>query len=81
MNATKNYKKELYSLPIEIVNDLVEYAQKTHQKKSHIVAEALNEYIKKRDKEKEIKEALSLIGMISENSANIQEVKANREDI
>ena len=33
MNATKNYKKELYSLPIEIVNNLVEYAQKTHQKK------------------------------------------------
>ena len=36
---TTNYKKELYSLPLEIVNELIAYAKETKQKKSHIVAE------------------------------------------
>ena len=79
--TTSNYKKELYSLPVEIVNELISYAKETNQKKSHIVAEAIAEYMKKREEKQRIKDALSLIGMISSNSPDIQEVKANRLDI
>ena len=79
--TASNYKKELYSLPIEIVNELIAYAKETNQKKSHIVAEAISEYMKKREEKQRIKDALSLIGMISSNSPNIQEIKANRSDI
>ncbi|MBN2825050.1 MAG: hypothetical protein JXQ76_07005 [Campylobacterales bacterium] len=81
MTTHNGYKKELYSLPIEIVDELIAFAKETKQKKSHIVAVALHEYIQKREGKRELKEALSLIGMISENSANIQEIKANRHDI
>jgi len=81
VTTTSNYKKELYSLPIEIVDELVEFAKETKQKKSHIVAVALQEYMQKREDKKRIQDALSLIGMISENSPNIQEIKANRYDI
>jgi len=81
MATTKKYKKELYSLPIEIVDELVEFAKETKQKKSHIVAQALHEYMQRREEKRRVKDALSLIGMISENSPNIQEIKANREDI
>ena len=79
--TTSNYKKELYSLPVEIVNELIAYAKETNQKKSHIVAEAIAEYMKKREEKQRIKDALSLIGMISSNSPDIQEIKANRSDI
>ena len=81
--TTVNYKKELYSLPIEIVNDLVAYAKETNQKKSHIVAEAIEEYMKKREEKQRIKDALSLIGMIKvdEPIPDIQVIKANRYDI
>jgi len=44
---TRTYKKELYSLPIEIVESLVKYAKESKKKKSHIVAEAIKEYIAK----------------------------------
>jgi metal-responsive CopG/Arc/MetJ family transcriptional regulator len=81
MTTTNNYKKELYSLPVKIVDELVEFAKETKQKKSHIVAVALQEYMQKREDKKRIQDALSLIGMISENSPNIQEIKANRYDI
>jgi len=80
---TANYKKELYSLPVEIVNDLIAYAKETKQKKSHIVAEAIEEYMKKREKKKLVADALSIIGMIKvdEPIPDIQEIKANRYKI
>ena len=83
MTTTSNYKKELYSLPIEIVEELVEFAKETKQKKSHIVAVALQEYMQKREDKKRIQDALSLIGIIKSDKPlpNIQEIKANRYDI
>lgn len=81
MTASTNYKKELYSLPIEIVNALIAYAKDTNQKKSHIVAEAISEYMKKREEKKLINDALGLIGMIHDNAPDIQEIKASRYDI
>ena len=81
MTASSNYKKELYSLPIEIVNELIAYAEETKKKKSHIVAEAIAEYIKKREKKQFEKEALSLIGFAKGSIPDIQEIKANRYDI
>ena len=81
MTVSTNYKKELYSLPIEVVNDLIVYAKDTNQKKSHIVAEAISEYMQKREDKKLIKDALGLIGIIHENSPDIQEIKATRYDI
>ena len=80
MTLSTNYKKELYSLPIDIVNELIAYAQETKQKKSHIVAEAIAEYMSKRARLKLAQEAKSLIGMISANTPNIQTIKANRDD-
>ena len=47
MTAKVEYKKELYSLPSDIVETLKKYAQETHKKKSHIVAEAIADYIDK----------------------------------
>lgn len=79
--TTSDYKKELYSLPVEIVNELVAYAKETKQKKSHIVAEALEEYMKKREQKKLVKDALSLIGFAKGPIPDIQEIKANRYDI
>jgi len=78
---TANYKKELYSLPTEIVNDLIAYAKETKQKKSHIVAEAIEEYMKKREKKKLVEDALSIIGFAKGTIPDIQEIKANRYDI
>ena len=80
---TANYKKELYSLPTEIVDELIAYAKETKQKKSHIVAEAIAEYMKKREKKKLVEDALSIIGMIKvdEPIPDIQEIKANRYTI
>jgi predicted DNA-binding protein len=80
MTASQNYKKELYSLPIEIVNQLVAYAHETKQKKSHIVAEAITTYIKEREKKQLAQEAKSLIGMIHANTPDIQEIKAHKYD-
>ncbi len=81
MTAKAAYKKELFSLPVDVAETLKQYAEKTHKKKSHIVAEAISEYIAQNEKEKYIEDALSLIGIISENTPDIQEIKANREDI
>ncbi len=75
------YKKELFSLPIDIAEKLKKYAQETHKKKSHIVAEAIEAYVAQNEREKYIEDALSLIGIISENTPDIQEIKANRDDI
>jgi len=80
MTQLSKYKRELYSLPVEIVDELKAYAKETHQKKSHIVAVAIEEYMQKREQKKLVKEALGLIGMISGNSPDIQEIKANRDD-
>ena len=78
--VSTNYKKELYSLPIEIVNSLIDYAKETNQKKSHVVAEAITEYVKKRERVKLAQKAKSLIGLINNNTPNIQIIKANRND-
>ncbi len=78
---TANYKKELYSLPIEIVEELIAYAKESNKKKSHIVAEAIKEYIQDRERKKLAKEALSLIGFAKGSIPDIQEIKANRYDI
>ncbi len=75
------YKKELFSLPVDVVEKLKKYAQDTGKKKSHIVAEAVEAYVAQNEREKYIEDALSLIGIISENTPDIQEIKANREDI
>ena len=81
--STINYKKELYSLPIDVVNELIYYAKETNQKKSHIVAEAITEYMKKREEKRLVKDALSIIGMIKVDKPipDIQDIKANRYDI
>ncbi|MEA2029841.1 MAG: hypothetical protein U9N49_12835 [Campylobacterota bacterium] len=83
MATNKRYKKELYSLPVEIVDELVEFAKETKQKKSHIVAQALHEYMQNQQEKKRVKDALSLIGMIKVDKPlpDIQEIKANRYDI
>ncbi len=80
MTANTRYKKELYSLPTEIVDELVAYAKETHRKKSHIVAEAIAEYMKKREKKKRIDEIRSVIGVIGGETPtpDIQEIKASR---
>jgi predicted DNA-binding protein len=81
MTPPIKYKKELYSLPLEIVEELVTYAKETNQKKSHIVTEAISEYIKNREKRRLAKEALSLIGFAKGSIPDIQEIKANRYNI
>ena len=81
MTAKVEYKKELFSLPVDVSNKLKAYAEETHKKKSHIVAEAIEAYVEEHDKEQWRKDALSLIGMISANTPDIQEIKANRTDI
>jgi metal-responsive CopG/Arc/MetJ family transcriptional regulator len=83
MATSNGYKKELYSLPVEIVDELVEFAKETKQKKSHVVAQALHEYIQKREEKKRIKDALSIIGAIKVDKPlpDIQEIKANRYDV
>jgi len=75
------YRKELYSLPADIVNDLKEYTESTHTKKSHIVAEALEKFLQDKNRKTLAKEAKSLIGIISANTPDIQVIKANRDDI
>ena len=81
MTVKVEYKKELFSLPVDVAERLKEYAKKTNKKKSHIVAEAISEYVSHSEKEKYIEDALSLIGIISENTPDIQVIKANRDDI
>jgi len=81
MTAKVEYKKELFSLPVKVSESLKAYAKETHKKKSHIVAEAIEAYVSRREKEKYIEDALSLIGIISENTPDIQVIKANRTDI
>jgi len=81
MPSTQAYKKELYSLPIDVAQQLKQYAQTTHRKKSHIVAEAIEAYIQKHTQKTTPHEALSLIGILNHHSPDIQEVKANRDDL
>ncbi len=81
MTAKVQYGKELFSLPLDVIEGLKKYAKERDKKKSHIVSEAILEYISRSEKENAVEEALSLIGIISENTPDIQEIKANREDI
>jgi len=80
MTAKAQYKKELFSLPIGIVEELREYTKTTHQKKSHIVAEALEKYLQEKNRKKLAQEFKSKMGMISANTPDIQVIKANRYD-
>ena len=81
MTAKVEYKKELFSLPVGIVEELQEYTNMTHQKKSHIVAEALEKFLQDKNRKKLAQEAKSIIGIISANTPDIQVIKANRTDI
>ena len=74
------YKKELFSLPVEVSEKLKKYAQETHRKKSHIVAEAVRDYIEKNKRKVLAREFKKKMGIISENTPDIQEIKANRYD-
>ena len=78
---TSDYQEELYSLPVEIINELVSYAKETKQMKNYIVAEALKEYLKERKQKKLVEDALSIIGSVKGYVPDIQEIKANRYDI
>ena len=81
MTAKIEYGKELFSLPVYVIEKLKNYAQESDKKKSHIVAEAISLYIDESEKERYLEDALSLIGIISENTPDIQEIKANRDDL
>ncbi len=74
------YKKELFSLPVDVVEKLKKYAQATHKKKSHIVSEAIEAYVSQNEKEKYIAEAKSIIGIMKGPVPDIQEIKAHRYD-
>ena len=80
MTAQTAYKKELFSLPIEVSGVLKTYAQKTHKKKSHIVAEAITEYVRKRERRKLANAFKSRMGLIHADTPDIQEIKAGRDD-
>ena len=81
MTAKVEYKKELYSLPLDVVETLKKYAQETHKKKSHIVAEAIADYIDKNRRQELAQEAKKMFGIINANTPDIQVIKANRDDI
>ena len=81
MTAKVEYKKELYSLPSDTVEILKKYAQETHKKKSHIVAEAIADYIDKNRRKESAQEAKKMFGIINANTPDIQVIKANRDDI
>ncbi len=80
MTAKVEYKKELYSLPSDTVEILKRYAQETHKKKSHIVAEAIADYIAKNRRKELAQEAKKMFGIINANTPDIQVIKANRDD-
>ena len=74
------YKKELFSLPVDVSEKLKKYAKESHKKKSHIVAEAIDAYVSQNEKQKYIKEAKSIIGIMKGSVPDIQEIKAHRYD-
>jgi len=74
------YKKELFSLPINVVETLKNYAEETHKKKSHIVADAISEYVEKNKRKELAQEFKRKMGIISANTPDIQVIKANRDD-
>jgi len=80
MTIKLEYKKELFSLPLSIVELLKEYAQETDKKKSHIVAEAIAEYVNNKRRKQLAQEFKLKMGLISANTPNIQVIKANRND-
>jgi len=80
MTSKMEYKKELFSLPIDVVELLKEYAQETDKKKSHIVAEAIGEYVNNKRRKQLAQEFKLKMGIISANTPDIQVIKANRND-
>ena len=80
MTAKVEYKKELFSLPLDVVETLKSYAQETHKKESHIVAEAIADYIEKNKRKRLAQEFKLKMGIISANTPDIQVIKANRDD-
>jgi len=81
VTAKTEYKKELFSLPVDVSEALKAYAKETHKKKSHIVAEAIAEYVKKEEEKQLLEDALSLIGSVKGSVPDIQDIKANRDDV
>jgi predicted DNA-binding protein len=80
MTAKVEYKKELFSLPVDVVERLKTYAQETHKKKSHIVAKAIDEYVKNNERKRLAQEFKLKMGIVSANTPDIQVIKANRND-
>jgi len=80
MTQASPYKKELYSLPKEVVDELVAFVKASGQKKSHVVSDAIREYLARRKQQKLIDEALDLIGSVHTDTPlpDIQEIKADR---
>ncbi len=81
MTAKKTYTKALFSLPSELAESLRRYAEVTHKKKSHIVSEALSEYIEKHRQQVSAQEAKKIFGIIDADTPDIQEIKADRDDV
>jgi len=80
MTVKVEYGKELFSLPVDVIEVLKNYAQETHKKKSHIVAEAINEYVEKNKRKELAQEFKRKMGIINANTPDIQVIKANRDD-
>ncbi len=81
MPSKRTYKKELYSLPVDVAQRLKQYAQTTRRKKSHIVAEAIDAYLQEHTMKSTPHDALSLIGILNHHTPDIQEIKASRDDL
>ena len=53
---------------------------KKHIKKSHIVAKAIDEYVKNNERKRLAQEFKLKMGIVSANTPDIQVIKANRND-
>jgi predicted DNA-binding protein len=67
-------------LPVDVVERLKTHAQETHKKKSHIVAKAIDEYVKNNERKRLAQEFKLKMGIVSANTPDIQVIKANRND-
>jgi len=80
MTAKRTYKKELFSLPLDVSETIEALAQQEHREKSHIVTDAIKAYAQKADRRRWKEEARSIVGIIKGGTADIQEIKAHRYD-
>jgi len=80
MTAKRTYKKDLFSLPLDVSETIEALARQEHRKKSHIVTDAIKAYAQKADRRRWKEEAKSIVGAIEGSAADIQEIKAHRYD-